>query len=323
MNKISVIIPIYNSEKGLRKCLDSVINQTYENLEIILINDGSKDRSRNICEEYKQKDNRIILINQENSGPAKTRNCGLKLATGEYIAFIDSDDYIDEKMFEKLIFRIIDDNSDIAICKHVEVINNAVIHMNYKNLSPTILNEDIIKLFLKGNTINAYLWNKLYRKELFKNLEFNDIKMLEDLDIMYKLLRKSQKISFVNEELYYYKCDNDSSLSKRCSIQMINDYCYAIDEMYKELGKISNIECEINFNKVIMYIPLFSNIAQSDYYNNDTKFNNLYFDFKLSFKYVISHKMLKDLNKKQISKGLLLFCSKKLFYNIYRKKMKK
>ena len=323
MNKISVIVPIYNSEKYLRKCLDSVINQTYKNLEIILINDGSSDSSRNICEAYEKKDNRIVLINQENSGPAKTRNYGLKLATGEFIAFIDSDDFIDEKMFEKLISHIIVDNSDIAICKHVEVINNAIIHMNYKHLSPIISNEDIIKLFLKGDTINAYLWNKLYRKELFKNLEFNEIKMLEDLDIMYKLLRKSQKISFVNEELYYYKCDNNNSLSKKCSTQMINDYCYAINEMYKELSKIPNIESEINFNKVIMYTPLFSNIAQSKYYNNDTKFNNLYFDFKLSFKYIISHKMLKDLNTKQISKGLLLFCNKKFFYNIYRKKMRK
>ena len=102
MKKISIIIPIYNAERHLEKCLKSVIEQTYKNLEIILVNDGSTDMSKKICEEYQKKDLRIVLLNQSNMGPAETRNRGLSIATGEYISFIDSDDYIDKDFYNEL-----------------------------------------------------------------------------------------------------------------------------------------------------------------------------------------------------------------------------
>ena len=323
MNKISIIIPVYNSEKNLRGCLNSVLHQTYNDIEIVLINDGSTDKSKDICKEYAKNDKRIIFINQENRGPAETRNRGLKVATGEYITFVDSDDYINEKMYEKMISRIIKDNSDIAICQHTEIINKRKIHMNYRYLSPIIENDEIIKLFLKGNTVNAYLWNKLYRKELFNKLEFSNLRMLEDFDIMYKLLKKCNKISFINEELYYYRCDDDNSLSKKCCQKMVGDYLYALSEMYKELENNYLLKKEICFNKVIMYIPLFSYISQADYYYNNDKFNNIYLDYKNSFKYIVLHGMIKELNLKQLIKGNLLYFNKKYFNKIYRKKLKK
>lgn len=321
MKKISVIVPIYNSEKYLNKCLDSIINQTYGNLEIILINDGSKDNSKKICEDYAKNDSRIIIIDQENCGPAKTRNCGLKIASGEYISFVDSDDYIDKTMYEKLVKRIIKDQSDIAICKHVEVINEKIKHMKYNYELPVIYSDNIIKLFLKGNTVNAYLWNKIYKRELFKKTEFINIKMLEDLDIMYRLLKKCKKISFINNELYYYRCDNVNSLSKTYSKQMIDGYCYALNRMYKDLCLNFLVNNEVNFNKVIMYIPLFTSIAHSPYLKSDSTFENIYLDFKKAFKYVISHKEFKELNAKQMVKGLILYYNKNILYRIFRRKI--
>ena len=199
MKKISIIIPIYNAEKHLEKCLKSVIEQTYKNLEIILVNDGSIDMSKEICEEYQKKDPRIILLNQSNVGPAETRNRGLSIATGEYISFIDSDDYIDKDFYNELLKKIIEDNSDISICKHVEVKNNQNIHMVYNYKEKIITSNNIMQLFLSGDTINAYLWNKLYRRELFENIRFENLKMLEDLDVMYRVLDKCKKISFVDK----------------------------------------------------------------------------------------------------------------------------
>ena len=113
--KISIIIPVYNVEKYLHQCLNSVINQTYKNLEIICINDGSKDNSLIILNEYLQKDNRIVIVNQKNSGVSSARNKGIRLSTGDFISFIDSDDYLDLNVYEKCVQRIIRDNSDIII----------------------------------------------------------------------------------------------------------------------------------------------------------------------------------------------------------------
>ena len=119
MPKVSVIIPVYNVEKYLSECLDSVVNQTLKDIEIICVNDGSPDGSAAILEEYAQKDNRIKVITQENRGLSEARNSGLKIASGEYIAFLDSDDYIDLKFFEQLYKRGIESNSDVVVCENI------------------------------------------------------------------------------------------------------------------------------------------------------------------------------------------------------------
>ena len=137
MKKISIIVPIYNSETYLRRCLISLINQKYNNLEIILVNDGSTDNSLSICKEYEKKDSRIKLINQLNKGVAHTRNIGLDVATGDYITFVDSDDFIDKNMYSELIENI--DSCDIAVCRYVILKNDSRIYTNYK------YNNDIIE----------------------------------------------------------------------------------------------------------------------------------------------------------------------------------
>ena len=116
MNLISIIIPVYNVEKYLAKCLDSVLNQTYKNLEIILVDDGSKDNSGAICDEYAKRDNRIIVVHQKNSGVSKARNLGMSMATGDYIGFIDSDDTIEANMYEVLLKNAIESGAEISYC---------------------------------------------------------------------------------------------------------------------------------------------------------------------------------------------------------------
>ena len=137
MPKVSIIVPIYNSEKYMEKCIDSILNQTLNDIEIILVNDGSTDSSLEIAERYKQRDKRVIIINQINSGPSIARNNGIKIATGKYIGFVDSDDYIEKTMYEKL-FEVADNNKvNVAMCNYNEIFlydnKKQVVKSNLKN----------------------------------------------------------------------------------------------------------------------------------------------------------------------------------------------
>ena len=135
---ISIIIPVYKVEKYIYKCIDSVLNQTYKNLEIILVDDGSPDKCPEICEEYAKKDNRIKIIHKKNGGLSDARNAGLKVATGKYIGFVDSDDYIEKDMYQVLYNNIIKTNSDISIVNLKEVKENEIIENNVKDEQNTI-----------------------------------------------------------------------------------------------------------------------------------------------------------------------------------------
>ena len=140
---ISVIVPVYNAEKYLKKCLDSLVNQSYKDLEIILVNDGSQDGSEKICKDYEEKDSRIILINKNNGGPSSARNLGIEKANGEYLSFIDSDDYLALDFYEKLEKSITKNNADIAFCKYVLCYGEKIIKVNtkYKKTKRTTKNK--------------------------------------------------------------------------------------------------------------------------------------------------------------------------------------
>ena len=208
MPLISVIVPIYNAEKFLDKCLDSISNQSYKNLEIILINDGSTDSSLDICQKWKSKDERIILIDRENEGVSKSRNEGIDIAKGDYISFVDSDDFLDKDCFNILMKN----NNDYDI-----IVSNYFILNGEKKengISSEIGNDYLNELF-NGN-IKGYLWNKLYRKDVIGEIKFNEkVKMCEDLLFNYSVACKND-ISFVyvDSNLYYYVQNDDSAVRK-------------------------------------------------------------------------------------------------------------
>ena len=160
-NKVSIIIPIYNSNKYLKECLDSIINQTYSNLEIILIDDGSKDNSFDICEEYAKKDKRIILKKKNNEGVSATRNLGIEICTGKYILFIDSDDYCNENMIEKILYN--SQKNDLIICGYNKIYKNKKVHYIVKNKEKNI--EDMV---INDESVGGYLWNKLFKTSIIK-----------------------------------------------------------------------------------------------------------------------------------------------------------
>ena len=248
MNKIklSIIVPVYNTEQYLEKCLDSLVKQTLKEIEIILINDGSPDNSEVIIKKYLKMYNNIKYIKKDNGGLSSARNEGLKHVQGEYIGFVDSDDYVKVDMFEKMYNKIIKDKSDIVICDMVYELNGKDISdTNFKDFGILNKNEAIL-MYLDNNYFRAHVINKIFKKELFTGLTFLEGEVYEDVDIFYKLLHKSSKISFIDEKLYFYNQGNFQSITKRKfnlkNIVLLNNHEKMI-EFFKNNGYSKEI-CE-------------------------------------------------------------------------------
>lgn len=207
MSKVSVICPVYNVEKYLSKCIDSILNQTFVDFELILINDGSLDNSGVICDKYVKVDSRVSVIHKVNGGISSARNCGIENAKGEYIVFIDSDDFIASDMLEVLYKKIQQYNCDIVQCGYKKVYQE---NMNCENLMNIIEGDivyeslDIVKNFFTGRNVSSIVWDKIYRTELFKNIRFPVGQVMEDAFILTDIYYKAKKICIVKDIKYFY-----------------------------------------------------------------------------------------------------------------------
>ena len=213
---ISVIVPVYNIEEYIERCIKSIINQTYSKLEIILVDDGSTDGSGVICDNYAEHDDRIIVIHKENGGLSSARNAGLEIARGEYIGFVDGDDYINESMYETLLDHIKKENGDMVICgfKEVKEGSNSSEDNKLSEEKVTIITgEERYRLITEFDTENIVAWNKLYRRTVFENLRFAVGKLHEDQWIVPYVIEKSERIIKIRDELYYY-VTREASISK-------------------------------------------------------------------------------------------------------------
>ena len=222
--KISIIVPIYNVEQYLDKCIESLVNQTYKNLEIILIDDGSKDNSRKIVNSWTAKDNRIKSIHKKNGGLSDARNAGMKIATGDYIGFVDSDDWINYKMYEVLINNLEKYNADISAC----AINK--IDEKYFIDEKQVLNENIcmftaeeaLENLIDEGILKQTVWNKLYKREVINGICFEFGKIHEDEFWSYQIFGRCKKIVYTYAELYYYLQRPGSIMDKPFSIQRLD-----------------------------------------------------------------------------------------------------
>ncbi len=205
--KVSIIIPIYNAENHLDKCISSASRQTHEDIEIILVNDGSTDSSEKICRSFCDKNSRIRLINCENAGVSAARNKGLDIASGSLITFIDSDDYVESDYVEYLVNLITQSNSDIACCQHEE---NVTPSDSFLIKGTT----ECLKAYLATNTIFPAVWGKIYRKELFDGIRFPEGKRFEDNYILFRLLDRCNSVMVGNLRKYYYISNNESFVNQ-------------------------------------------------------------------------------------------------------------
>ncbi len=202
---ISIIIPVYKAEQYLERCIDSVLNQTYKNLEIILVEDGSPDNSGKLCDNLALRDYRIKVIHKTNGGASESRNFGLDIANGVLIGFVDSDDYIHPSMFDLLYNSMIVNNTDIAICRYQNTYGDINYQKEEINKIETKSNiEALHKLFAYSCIEYILPWNKLYKKHLFEEIRYPVGKIFEDEFTTYKLLYKANKISVIENRLYFY-----------------------------------------------------------------------------------------------------------------------
>lgn len=222
MDLVSIIIPIYNTQDYLEVCLNSVIEQSYSNIEIILINDGSTDHSVKICEKFAQNDPRVKLYNQKNMGQAAARNLGNEIAKGEYILYVDSDDVIANNHVERLLTIAREMEADIVQCEYVKFRKNIISPKNKTELIKSYLPTKALEEFCYQRTFNASPCGKLIQRSLLENIKFPVGMGYEDLAIIYQLLGRGKKIVYTNEVLYFYRQHASSTMHAAFSKKKID-----------------------------------------------------------------------------------------------------
>lgn len=276
---ITIVVPVYNSARYLDRCIQSIIKQTYKNIEIILINDGSIDESFKICLKYKAKDSRIKVINKDNSGVSCSRNIGIEVSSGEYIVFVDSDDFLNYDMIEKLVRRQINSKSNITFCGFNVIDSKEKLKkVNIEeNLSISIENlfQEYIDVFFE-NILILPLWNKIFEVSIIKNnnIKFKkDFSMFEDTIFILEYLNNANKISYINETLYNY-CVNEQSITSKYRDKTYESFKYFWKCMKKSILKY-DIEKEIYLSLKSNFINRYFVIIKSYYISgeSDNKWN--------------------------------------------------
>ncbi len=276
--KLSIIVPVYNVEKYLERCLESLVNQTIKEYEIIIVVDGSTDNSIKIVKKYKEKySNLIKYVETENRGLSAARNYGIDLAKGEYIGFVDSDDYVATDMYEKLYNCAKDNNYDVVVCDYCKITDEKQKEVKLEITSNSTLDEIVVNS-------RPYACNKIFKKNIFKkyNLKFPEGLIFEDICTVYPLLMRSKQIGYVNESMYFYCYNRSGSIMKNKNrddlcilkiLSILNDYCVK-NNLF---DTYNNLVCELNVRHI------YYRLRELKKYNN--KKYNLKFVYK-SFKFL-------------------------------------
>lgn len=240
MKKISVVIPVYNVEKYLSECLDSVVNQTYKNLQIILVDDGSTDFSGKICDVYAEKDNRITVVHQKNAGAGAAKNTGLELIDGDYFSIIDSDDYIELDMYEKMVNSLEKYNADIVQCLFRNVYVNDSFDRKYKikgNYPKLLTSKSFLKEYLYDWKY-AIFANKVFKSSLLKEIRFPVGRKIDDEFFTYKLVCNAKKVVNIDNILYNYRMRKTSVMNENDTDRLIYDRIDCFIERYNYVSDI-------------------------------------------------------------------------------------
>lgn len=315
--KVSIIVPVYNVEQYVKRCIESILNQTYKNIEIILVNDGSTDASGEICERYAKENENIIYIEKENGGLSDARNVGLIHSTGDYICFVDSDDYIDNRYVEILLNGVSQDKSDIAVCNFEKVFDLGIKKQTSYEYKISYMNslealKELLQFPRKGFVTN-HMVTKIYRRELFRNIKFPVGRNFEDIGTTYKLICISKKIAIIPLKLYYYYSREDS-IMKQMSVKSMKDKLYLarerdayITENYDQLRN----DCNIYMYKNCIYITKELIKKQGKFVRNDP----FYVELKKELK---KRKVKTSLSFKEYVVLFCVFCNNGIVFNILK-----
>ncbi|MBS4179143.1 glycosyltransferase family 2 protein [Lederbergia citrea] len=318
---ISVIVPVYNMRKFLHKCVDSILSQTFSDIEVILVNDGSTDESGIICDQYAKWDIRVKVLHKENGGLSSARNAGLKIAKGEYIGFVDSDDYIDINMYKDLYGLCKETNSDIAVCRFGREVSGNLVAEVQQKMVKEMDNLEAMRQLFRGELYRFSVCNKLFRNRCFDNIVFPEERIHEDLSTTYKLFSNANKIVFTNEVGYIYVRREHSILTSRfnekrldifigweeiltfmkreyplLSSEVYSCFTYAcIDNVYYILEQVTNKK---ERKKYLLHIQYYVRRFYQDMIKNDAltfKYKNLISIIKYSVELFVFLNTLKNI----------------------------
>lgn len=249
---ISVIVPIYNVEKYLERCVNSILEQTYQNIEVILVDDGSPDSCPKLCDDFAEKDNRVKVVHKENGGLSDARNAGMNIATGEITAFIDSDDWIDKNMFDDMYSRMTEDNSDIVSCGVNSVYDYCTWEIPLEKDDEHYLLDrtEAMKELLTDGKLKQHVWNKLYKTDIIKNIPFEKGKYHEDVFWSYQAVAAAEKVSVVKTGYYYYIQRSDSIMGAEYSEKRLD----ALDAMKQRCEFMKDNMPELYNQALTIYI---------------------------------------------------------------------
>lgn len=257
---ISVIVPVYNVEEYLKRSVDSIINQTYINLEIILVNDGSTDNSLEICDAYASIDHRIVVINKKNGGLSDARNAALDIAKGEYITYVDSDDYIAKDYIEYLYCLLKENNADISMCACKKVYEGEELDECREKVE-CFSSKEALESLLYQKKFTACAYCKLYKRNMFEQIRYPKGMHYEDLAIIYKLLDVASRVVIGKKQKYYYYQRFNSimnakfNVKKMQRIQVANDLKIYVDEKHPELTSATSVRCFLAAVQVFREVP--------------------------------------------------------------------
>lgn len=242
----SIIVPVYNVEKYLDKCLKSILRQTFKDFECIIIDDGSPDNSNIIIDKYVKLDQRFKVIHQKNMGISAARNAGLDIAEGDYIKFIDSDDYIADDYLEKFALKIADTDADIVICGFIEA------YKDYeKNKVFTSESTKVIKQNILADLWPSYVWNKCYKKDLFGDIRFPIGMVYEDLLTIPAVCLNAKRIECIPDKLYYYNRQNVNSITAQKTVKKLYDL-FLGRMKNRRLAVARNVDCLKALDKIMV-----------------------------------------------------------------------
>ncbi len=286
MPLISIIIPAYNIENYIAKCLDSLLNQTYKNLEIIVVDDGSSDNTGNVIDNYVSKYENIKVIHKNNGGVSAARNSGIEVANGDYIGFVDGDDTVDKEMFKVLIDNAIKYEADISHCGYKMVFPSRIDYYYNTGMLVEQDNKLGLKDLILGERVEPGLVNKLYKKELFKTVRMNEkIKINEDLLANYYLFKQSKKSVFYDKCMYSYILRKNSASTSKININKIIDPVKVKKEILDDLGKESSLY-NMTYERYIMTLI---SICRNVQIRKNKEYKSYIYDAKRILKYEINN----------------------------------
>ncbi|MBO5397964.1 MAG: glycosyltransferase family 2 protein [Clostridia bacterium] len=260
---ITIVVPVYKVEQYLKKCVDSIINQTYKNLEIILVDDGSPDNCGNMCDEYANLDSRVKVIHKENGGLSSARNAGIEIAKGKYISFVDSDDYITNDYIEFLYNLILTNNVKVSICSHTVIYDTGLVLEKATNEHSVIDTKTAIERILYDEGLDTSAWAKLYETKLFENIKYPNGKLFEDSATTCKILCECDKVAIGSKSKYFYLIRNNSITKTNFSSNKMDLITSTKDMGEYVLNKYPDLKKAVNRRIMYAYLSTLSQLANS------------------------------------------------------------